>query len=120
MKKYALPIENNLQMRSIIANHFGHAPAFAVVNDDKELIKIIYNTSVHFGGKIQSPELLKNQKIDVLLCKALGPNAIKLFEQFGIQVFIGAKKSVSKTIDLFHSGKLTMATNENACKAHRH
>ena len=120
LKKYAVPIEQNLGLNSPVSQHFGRARAFAIVSESKEFIKSIENVSEHFGGTGKPSELLKNQQIDVLLCGGLGPNAIKQFESFGIKVFIGAQENVSKTIDLFHSGKKTMATDENACKDHRH
>ena len=120
MKTYALPIEINKGLDSPIAQHFGRAPAFVVVTENKKIIKIIDNVSEHFGGKGKPPELLKNQNIDVLLCGGLGPNAIRQFENLGIEVFVGAQETVTETIDLFHSGNLSMATDENACKEHRH
>ena len=120
MKKYAIPVEKNLGLHSIIAQHFGRAPAYAIVTDDKELLSTVENVSDHFGGTEKPPELLKNKGIDILLCGSLGPKAIKQFENFGIEVFVGAKGTVEETIDLFKAGQLSMATDENACKEHRH
>ena len=118
MKKYAIPIEKNNGLQSIIAQHFGRAPAFAIVTESKEVVSTIENVSDHFGGKGKPPELLKDKNIDILLCGGLGPNAIKQFENFGIEVYVGAKGTVEETIDLFKAGELSMATDENACKEH--
>lgn len=120
MKRLAIPIEKNLGLQSVIAQHFGRAPAYAIVTESKELVSTIDNISDHFGGKGKPPELLKEKNIDILLCGGLGPNAIKLFENFGIEVFVGAKGTIEETIDLFKAGQLSMATDENACKEHRH
>ena len=54
------------------------------------------------------------------MCGGLGPKAIKQFENFGIEVFVGAKGTVEETINLFKAGQLSMASDENACKEHRH
>ena len=120
MKKYAIPIENDNGLNSPIAQHFGRAPAFAIVTENKEMVSTIENVSEHFGGKGKPPELLSQKDIDILLCGGLGPNAIKQFENFGIEVYIGARGTINETIDSFKAGKLSMATNENACKEHRH
>lgn len=120
MIRLAIPIENNAGLQSIIAQHFGRAPTYAVVTENKELLITIENKSEHFGGTGKPPELLKDRNIDILLCGGLGPKAIKQFERYGIEVFVGAKGTIEETIDLYKAGQLAMATDENACKNHRH
>ena len=121
MKKYAIPIDdNNNGLTSQVAQHFGRAAGYALVNDNKELIAMIKNESEHMGGVGKPPDVLINYKINVLLCSGLGPRAIRRFEDVGIEVYVGAYGTVENTIDLFHKGQLQMATDENACKEHRH
>lgn len=120
MKTYAIPIENNNHgLDSQVAQHFGRAAGYALVDDNKELITTIENKSEHMGGVGKPPDVLINHKIDILLCSGLGPRAIKRFEDVGIEVYVGAYGTVGETIDLFHKGQLQMATDENACKEHR-
>lgn len=121
MKKYAIPIDTTNQgLSSQVAQHFGRAAGYALVYDNKEVIETIRNESEHMGGVGKPPDVLINHKIDVLLCSGLGPRAIRRFEEVGIEVFVGASGTVENTIDLFHKGQLQMATDENACKEHRH
>ena len=121
MRKYAIPVEDRLEgLNSHVAQHFGRATAYTLVNDSKELLKIIENTSEHMSGIGKPPDVLIAHKIDVLLCSGLGPRAIKRFEDVGIEVYVGANGTVNNAIDLFHNGQLQMATDENACKEHRH
>ena len=120
MKKYAIPIDNIQGLNSQVAQHFGRATGYVLVYDNKELIITIKNESEHMGGFGKPPDVLINNKIDFLLCSGLGPRAIKRFEDVGIEVYVGASGTVSNTIDLFHEGLLQMATDENACKEHRH
>lgn len=121
MKKYAVPIENSvIGLDSPVAQHFGRAPAYVIVSEKKELITSIKNVSEHMGGVGKPPDTLIGQNIDVLLCVGLGPRAIRRFEEKGIEVFVGASGTARETIDLFHMNKLQMATDENACKNHRH
>lgn len=55
-----------------------------------------------------------------MLCSGLGPRAIMMFEEFGIEVYVGAQGTVKDTLDLWKNGKLQVATDELACKMHRH
>ena len=119
MKKIGIPIDNENGLESIVAQHFGRALAYAIVAEDKKSVEIIQNTSEHMGGQGKPPELLNNNKINVLLCSGLGRNAIYKFQNFGIEVFVGARGTVSETIDLYINGELQMATDENACKEAR-
>ena len=120
MKKYAFPVmvENGIQ--SIIAEHFGRAPKYIVLSEDKTHVSTIINSGEHMGGVGKPPELLQNEAIDVLICKGLGPRAVQKFEVYGIEVYVGAQGTVDNAINDFKSGKLQMATNENACKNARH
>jgi len=43
-----------------------------------------------------------------------------MFEQLGIRVYVGAGGIVKDAIHAFQEGRLQEATNENACKNHRH
>ena len=121
MKKYAIPVENSTNgLDSPVAQHFGRSPAYVIVSEAKEFITSIENHSEHMGGVGKPPDVLIEQNIDVLLCVGLGPRAIRRFEEKGIEVFIGASGTARETIDLFHMNKLQMATDENACKNHKH
>ncbi len=55
-----------------------------------------------------------------MLCGGLGPKAVTMFEQFGIDVFVGAQGTVRDAIEAWKQGSLMEATDENACREHRH
>lgn len=56
-----------------------------------------------------------------MLCSGLGPKAVHLFEEFGIDVFVGAEgvRWLCDAIEAWQQGRLMEATDENACKEHR-
>jgi len=43
-----------------------------------------------------------------------------MFEQLGIEVYVGASGTVKDAVSAFQAGKLVEASDANACKMHRH
>jgi len=103
-----------------VCEHFGRAPTFTVVDLSSKKVEVVPNTSQHMGGMGYPPEIMQNLGVEVVICSGLGPRAIKMFEQFGIEVYVGASGTVKEAIQAWQAGKLQMATDENACKMHKH
>jgi predicted Fe-Mo cluster-binding NifX family protein len=53
-----------------------------------------------------------------MICRGLGRRAIAMFQNFGIEVYIGAMGTVREAIDAYKRGKLQRADNGNACEQH--
>ena len=100
--------------------HFGRAPTFTLYDTVTENVEVVNNISEHMGGVGKPPEMLQEHNVEVMLCSGLGPRAIDMFESYGIRVFVGASGTVRDTIDLWKEGILQEATDETACKMHRH
>ena len=120
MKIYGIPITSNAGLDSPISPHFGRAPAYALVSENKDFIVVIKNSSKHMGGFGEPPDILIDRQIDILLCTEIGSGAIKKFEDMGVEVYVGARGTIDETIDLYNAGQLEMATDENACKEQQH
>ena len=118
--KIGVPTMGNRGLQEEISPHFGRAPTFTLYDTDTEGTDIVDNTSEHMGGTGKPPEMLMQHGVEVMLCSGLGPRAINLFESYGIRVFVGASGTVEDSIDLWKEGILQEATDENACKMHRH
>ena len=118
--KVCIPSLGNRGLEEEVSQHFGRAPNFTILNTQTSEVKIIENKSEHFGGVESSPDLIAKEGADTVLCSSLGPRAIDMFEQLGIRVYVGAGGIVKDAIHAFQEGRLQEATNENACKNHRH
>jgi predicted Fe-Mo cluster-binding NifX family protein len=103
-----------------VSEHFGRSPTFTIVNLSTNEVKVIPNTSEHMGGFGYPPEIMAKEGVEVVLCSSLGPRAIGMFEQYGIEVYVGATGMVKDAIQAWQTGRLHVATNENACRLHRH
>lgn len=118
--KVCVPTIGRKGLDEQVSDHFGRAPTFTVVDTDTMELKVIENRSEHMGGSGKPPEHLAKEGVHVMLCSGLEPRAITMFEEFGIAVYVGAQGTVKNTIELWKSEKLQVATDENACKEHRH
>ncbi len=103
-----------------VSSHFGRAPTFTLYDTETGNVEVLDNISEHMGGRGKPPEILVKYNAGVMLCSGLGPRAIRMFESYGIRVFVGATGTVQDALNLWKRGALPEATDENACKMHRH
>lgn len=92
--KIAVPTNDKRGLEAEVAEHFGRCQTYTFVNEKGALIDIIDNTSRHMGGIQLPPEFLRGHGADVLLCKGLGPRAIDLCGQLGIEVYVCPAETV--------------------------
>jgi len=118
--KVAVPTMGSNGLDEHVSEHFGRAPTFTVVDMATNEVKVIPNTSEHMGGSGYPPEIMASAGVEVMLCSGLGPRAIGMFEQCGIEVYVGASGTVRDAIQAWQAGRLYVATDENACRMHRH
>ncbi len=116
--KVCVPTIGQSGMDDVVSPHFGRCLYYTLVDTETNEVSVFPNTSEHMGGIGLPPELIAKKGVHVMLCSGLGPRAIQMFEQFGIEVFVGASGTVKDAINAWKSGKLQLATDENACKEH--
>ena len=118
--KVCVPTIGERGLDESVSEHFGRAPTFTIIDLNTNEVKVLQNTSEHMGGSGYPPQIMADAGVDTMLCSGLGPRAIQMFEQFGIEVYVGACGTVKEAIQGWQAGKLQVATDENACKIHRH
>jgi len=104
----------------MISAHFGRAETFTIVDSETDEVEVVPNTSEHMGGTGLPPELIVSKGAHIMLVGGLGPKAVQMFEQFGIDVFVGATGTVRDVISSWKEGLLEEATDKNVCSEHRH
>ena len=117
--KVCIPTTGEGGIDDFVGQHFGRVPTYTLVDIDTNEVEVIPNTSEHRGGVGVPPEFISKTGTHVMLCSGLGPKAVHIFEEFGIDVFVGAEGTVRDAIEAWQQGRLTEATDENACKEHR-
>lgn len=117
--KIVIPTNNKKGIEDEIAEHFGRCLTYTFLNEGGEVVEIIDNTSEHMGGIGLPPELMKKHGADVLLCRGLGPRAITLCKELGIEVYVYQAETVKDIFKLWQDNKLKKADLEDVCKEHK-
>jgi len=117
--KIVIPTNAKKGLDDKIAEHFGRCLTYTFLNEKGEVIEIIDNVSEHMGGMGLPPELMKKYGADVLLCKGLGPRAIGLCKELGIDVYVYQAGTVRDIFELWRNKKLKKAGTEDACEQHK-
>lgn len=117
--KIVIPTDGKKGLNETIAGHFGRCLTYTFLNENGKIIEIIENTSEHMGGTGLPPELMKKHGADVLLCRGLGPRALDLCGQLGIEVYVYQVKTVKDIFAMWKNNKLKKAGTEDACREHK-
>jgi len=117
--KLVIPTNSKKGLDDKIAEHFGRCFTYTFLNEKGEIIEIIDNISEHMGGDGLPPELMKKHGANVLLCRGLGPRAINLCKELGIDVYVYEANTVRDIFNLWQSNKLKKAGAEDSCEQHK-
>ncbi|KPK32945.1 MAG: hypothetical protein AMS24_02625 [Chlamydiae bacterium SM23_39] len=115
--KIAIPTEGEGGITDAVAKHFGRCKTYTILDEDGNLVKIIKNITVHFGGEKLPPELIKDFGVSILLCQDIGLKALKLCQKLKIKVFIGDETNVLEIFKKWKKGCLMVADMTNICKS---
>ncbi|MBN1896205.1 MAG: NifB/NifX family molybdenum-iron cluster-binding protein [Candidatus Aenigmarchaeota archaeon] len=99
-------------LKSQSSQVFGRCPWFVIVETDGK--KIIAHKDVQNNAAIQaagagiaSAQLVGNEGATVVISGAVGPRAFSVFQQVGIEAYLGTGGTVEENVMLFISGKLS-------------
>ena len=116
--KICIPTIGENGLDNAVGEHFGRVPTYTIVDIDTNDVKVIPNTSEHMGGEGQPPEIMAREGVNVMVCRGLGRRAITMFEELGIDVYIGASGTVKDAVNAFKQNKLQKASIDDACGQH--
>ena len=110
--RIAISVENDQELESTVAHHFGRCRYFVLVDVEGQNIQnvdVIDNPyySAHQPGQV--PGFIKEQGADVMLSGGMGRRAIQFFQQYGIEAATGATGKVKKAVENYLSGNLDPA-----------
>ncbi len=121
--KIAITAETDQGLESQVAQHFGHAPFFVLVDVDQGTIaasRSIANPFAENHEPGQIPDFIKQQQAEVMLSGGMGGRAIEFFAQAGIKTATGASGTVRQALEKFLGGTLTGAAPCDESVAHGH
>jgi predicted Fe-Mo cluster-binding NifX family protein len=122
-KRIIIPVEDEAGLNARLAQHFGRAPYFAVVemnqNGQVLVVKTEKNTSEHMGGVGHPHDTLLALKPDVIVAYAMGPGGLNSFHDAGVIVLKATGNTVKEIIDSYNERR--MKELEGGCEhAHHH
>jgi predicted Fe-Mo cluster-binding NifX family protein len=121
--KIAVTAESNNGLESTVAQHFGHAPYFMLVdvqNGEVTATQGIVNPFADHHQPGEIPDFIKEQDADVILSGGMGGRAIQFFEQASIKAATGASGTVRQALENYLGGKLTEAAPCDESVEHGH
>jgi predicted Fe-Mo cluster-binding NifX family protein len=121
--KIAITAENNNGLEGKVAQHFGHAPYFILVdveNGQVTATQSVANPFVNGHAPGQIPGFIQQQNADVMLSGGMGGRAIQFFEQAGIKAATGASGTIRQALESYLGGKLSEAAPCDESVEHGH
>jgi predicted Fe-Mo cluster-binding NifX family protein len=117
--KVCFAVEKDEGMNSTVYGHFGSAPAFVVVDTDKNGLTVVDNRDMdHVHGACNPIQAIGGQAVDAVVVGGIGAGAINGLNAKGIKVYSASAATVKQNIDLFKAGKLPLLTLQHACGGH--
>ena len=107
--RVVIPTEDNDGLEAHVAQHFGRAPYFTVIDFENGKIAKIEtqpNTGEHFGGTGHPHEKLLALKPSIIVAEGMGPGGLQSFRSNKILVLKANSDHVNEVVDAFQKGKL--------------
>ena len=118
--KVGFPVEHDEGMESKVYGHFGSAPAFVVVDTEKNEVRTIQNQDLnHIHGACNPIQALNGQQLDSLVVGGIGGGALMKLNALGIKVFGAGAQKVKENLQLFQKNGLQELTMDHSCKSHQ-
>ena len=114
-----IPTLNEGGLLADVSMHFGKTPYFTFIKlEDGEIKDIDVKESFgkHGGGYKTSSEVILNSETDILICGNLGPKAVLMLRENGIQIFSGASGKLKDVLNDWKKGNLSVASENSSCK----
>jgi len=121
--RIAITSDSNHGLESAVAQHFGHAPYFTLVDVDAGAViavQSVANPFAHGHAPGDVPSFIHQQGAQVMLSGGMGGRAIQLFAQLGIQAATGAQGTVRQALTHYLGGALQEAAPCAESVAHGH
>ncbi len=103
---------------NLVTEHFGHCDHFVVynINEGKIVGSEIIKNPPHQKGYL--PSFLHDLGVNTVIAGNMGEMAVKMMEDFGIEVIRGINGDISEAIKKYLDG--TLESSDVICRQHEH
>ena len=121
--RIVVPAVDKSGLNAQLAEHFGRAPYFAVVDLDEKgevsEVKAIPNIGEYAGGRGQTHDNILELQPNAIIVYGMGPRGLSTFQSAGVAVLRANANTVSEVIAAYKDDKLQELT-EGCHHAHHH
>jgi predicted Fe-Mo cluster-binding NifX family protein len=110
VKKIALACEDNQGLDGQISQHFGRCPYYLLVEvEGSEIKKTDAVDNPYYDDHIPGmvPKFINEQGVNVMVAGGMGPRAIDMFSNFGIEVVTGAVGNTGNVLQAYLKGEIS-------------
>jgi predicted Fe-Mo cluster-binding NifX family protein len=112
--RVVVPVADDSGLTAQIAEHFGRAPYFAVVeldeNGNVSNVKTVPNVGEHAGGMGQTHDNIVQLKPNAIIVYDMGPRGLSAFQGAGVAVLRANADTVVAVISAYKQDKLQELT----------
>ena len=112
--KIVVPVADESGLNAQLAEHFGRAPYFAIVdldeNGEVSSVRTIPNIGEHAGGVGQTHDHILELKPNAIIVYGMGPRGLIGFQNAGVAVLRAAADTVKEVIAAYKDDKLQELT----------
>jgi predicted Fe-Mo cluster-binding NifX family protein len=109
-KRIVIPTETNAGLTAHLAQHFGRAPYYTIVDLDENNQIVTVRTEVdkgeHVGGSGHPHEHLLSLEPNIFVVHGMGPGCLSSLQDAGITVLEATGTTVKEITEKFKEGKL--------------
>lgn len=121
--RIVVPTVDESGLNARLAEHFGRAPYFAIVelNDNGEVssVRTLPNVGEHAGGMGQTHDHILELNPNAIIVYGMGPRGLSGFQNAGVAVLKANANTVREVIATYRDDKLQELT-EGCHHAHHH
>jgi predicted Fe-Mo cluster-binding NifX family protein len=113
-ERIIVPAENQQGLNARLAEHFGRAPYYAIVElgekGEVSTVKTVPNVGEHAGGRGFSHDHILGYKPTVLIVYGMGPRGLSTFQDAGVAVMKANANTVSEVVSAYKNDRLQELT----------
>lgn len=117
-ERIVIPVEDGSGLNARLAEHFGRAPYFVIVELESgniSNVQVVPNEGEHFGGIGHASDLVMRFKPNAVIACSIGPKALSAFRKAGIAVLRAKADTVKDVIEAYRLDKLEELTEASQC-----
>ncbi len=119
--KVCFPVESDNGLKSIVYNHFGSAPMFAIIDTESSEISLVINADAgHAHGSCSPIKALSGQIVDAVVVGGIGRGALTKLTGAGITVFKAKGGTIEENVSLLSGLQLQEFSLLETCGGHGH